>query len=427
MNFKKIISFILALSLVSVPLYSCDKNENSQTPENSSADSDTSGTEAETGSGDADSKDDEASELTYSLPTEEEIQFADLGDGIIANIGGYDITEDEFKYYLYYAKTSIDGGDDTYWDDDEDGAKLHDLKEQTLMYVYNNSAIYKLAENYSVHLDPEEIQITESQYQKDILYYNQANGTSIESFEEYLKEIMCTEEVYKESYRRQQLENKTVAALYEDDYRKNYFSDYICVKYIMVKNYFTYQTDEDGKKTTKPEKMYELIEGLTYTDEEKEMIDKINSFTENNDEEGLKAFVPEFMKMIEARLEAGDDFDTLMTKYNCDSSAPINSDGSYAGYYINGDVMPEEFTAAAYALEEGEYTKESVFSNVYYIIKREPFDEEYLKNYLIYIYMGSDEYPYLQEYETLCRTIQKSLKVTLSNEFENITATSLFK
>ena len=195
----------------------------------------------------------------------------------------------------------------------------------------------------------------------------------------------------------------------------------------MVKNYFTYQTDEDGKKTTKPEKMYELIEGLTYTDEEKEMIDKINSFTENNDEEGLKAFVPEFMKMIEARLEAGDDFDTLMTKYNCDSSAPINSDGSYAGYYINGDVMPAEFTAAAYALEEGEYTKESVFSNVYYIIKREPFDEEYLKNYLIYIYMGSDEYPYLQEYETLCRTIQKSLKVTLSNEFENITATSLFK
>ena len=189
MNFKKIISFILALSLVSVPLYSCDKNENSQTPENSSADSDTSGTEAETGSEDADSKDDEASELTYSLPTEEEIQFADLGDGIIANIGGYDITEDEFKYYLYYAKTSIDGGDDTYWDDDEDGAKLHDLKEQTLMYVYNNSAIYKLAENYSVHLDPEEIQITESQYQKDILYYNQANGTSIESFEEYLKEM----------------------------------------------------------------------------------------------------------------------------------------------------------------------------------------------------------------------------------------------
>ena len=56
MNFKKIISFILALSLVSVPLYSCDKNENSQTPENSSADSDTSGTEAETGSEDADSK-----------------------------------------------------------------------------------------------------------------------------------------------------------------------------------------------------------------------------------------------------------------------------------------------------------------------------------------------------------------------------------
>lgn len=73
-----------------------------------------------------------------------------------------------------------------------------------------------------------------------------------------------------------------------------------------------------------------------------------------------------------AKLENGEDFDSLIEDYNIDPGQ--SKDSAYTFTY---GEMVEEFEKAAFEMEEGTYTKEAVATNYgYHIIKKLPLDKE---------------------------------------------------
>ena len=78
------------------------------------------------------------------------------------------------------------------------------------------------------------------------------------------------------------------------------------------------------------------------------------------------------------RINAGEDFDTLMNEYSEDTGLPGNPDG----YIFTEGDMVDEFYEGAKALAEGEVSGLVKSDYGYHIIKREPLDcEGQLENY----------------------------------------------
>ncbi len=82
--------------------------------------------------------------------------------------------------------------------------------------------------------------------------------------------------------------------------------------------------------------------------------------------------VIESAKEIIAQLDKGAKFDEMARQHSADFSKKNGGDIGFILY----DMMPQEFSKAAFALNEGEYTKEPVvLDNGVYVIKSEEKDE----------------------------------------------------
>lgn len=96
------------------------------------------------------------------------------------------------------------------------------------------------------------------------------------------------------------------------------------------------------------------------------------------DSEENKALAEELL----SRINAGEDFDTLMAEYSEDPSLSEATDG----YHIFPYEMAPAFESAAYALAEGEVSgvvrAETDTYAGWHIIKREPIDTEYVEENL---------------------------------------------
>ena len=285
MNIKKIIAFVLAVGLVSA-FTGCNKSSDSSSSETNDSSSSSVANET-TSSDDSKSEDEELIDA--------KVVYQDFDDGILMNIGGFDVAEDEYKYYFAYAKSSMDNGDESYWDDDGNYAKINSLKEQTLNYLISSYTVYKLAAENNVELDASDWDKVNAEYEDSKVYYELIHEDEGKVFDDYLKEIYCTEEVYKESFARTILEYKVVAALYQQDFLDTHFKDYICAKTLLVKDTIEYETDADNNPTDTPKNFYEINSEYSYTDEEKAIIEKLNSYAQAKDEESLKNTLPEFI------------------------------------------------------------------------------------------------------------------------------------
>ena len=401
MSTKKIISLILALALSSTAFYGCSKNKDSSSESESSV-SETENSAEESSEESSETEEDEDPGYTVS----------DLADGIVMNISGHDVTSDEYRYFFMYVKGCLDQGDETYWNDDESGEKLESLKDQTMSYLFNNAAIYKIAEINSIELDESDSARIDKKIADTEQYYSATNDGK--KFDEYLKEIYCTPEVYRESYVNKYLEEKIVNELYGKDYRAKHFLNYIAVKYIQIRPVLITQDDFDV--------FIQTDSTLSYTDEEKAVIEKLNGIADKKDETALNEAVPELMEIIKNRLNEGESFDTLMKKYNMDYTFETKVNGEYAEKYINDYSMQSAFFNVANDLEEDETSDGSLYidGSGFYIIKRVPFDEEYLREYLIPVFMGDDSYPYASDYSKLCRETTSIMEVTVDTDYESI-------
>jgi len=399
MNRKLI--YVFAFLCISVSLFSCSStsvsNDNSQTETVSSSD------------------------VTLTEPVSENEDIT-LSPDAIMSIGGHEVSADEFKYYFAYAKYSIDNGDESYWKDDENGLKITDLKSQTYNYLFSLYTIYSLADKENISLDENDNASITSQLESVKNYYNASNIHLGMNFDDYLKNTCCTEKVYLETLKRSKLENKIISKLFEKDFREKYFNDYIRVLYINIRPEIQYEFDENGSKTDKPSVFYNINPLLEYTDDEKAEIAKLNEMSLSKNTEGLKSEIPVLMDIIKSRLSQGESFDTLIKKYSMDNETPLNDDGTYQGYYINKSSGSEKLYESALNLSENEISNITQTDNDgWYITERLPFDEYYLKEYLISIYMSNPEYGYSSKYQDICSEIQKTMDTVFSKKYDEIT------
>lgn len=208
MNRRKLITMSACLMLTAALLSSCSKGSR-----NSDVSDTTETTQAVT-------EITQSEEPAVTEQDEKAENTSDLAKGIVMNIGGKDITEDEYRYYFFYAKEYIDEGDESYWDEDLNGQKLAFLKSQTESILLKNSTVYILAKENSVELDEEDIADINKTIEEDRIYYETVNSkksSSPKSFDDYLKETHCTSDVFRESYIRKRLEEKIKETLFASE------------------------------------------------------------------------------------------------------------------------------------------------------------------------------------------------------------------
>lgn len=215
---------------------------------------------------------------------------------------------------------------------DEGGISVDDLYDQMKSkYALNIllDMVDKEITDKKYEVTDEEKEYIANQKSTENTYYEILYKNSYSTFERYIQAkygvstTEALEEIYRLSYRRNQL---------IEDYLKEHISE------SEIKDYFenSYIGDIEASHI-----LITAEYSDTATDEEKEAAEN-------------KAL--ETAKEVIKKLDEGADFAELAKEYSKDGSA---DDGGSLGRFGHGDMV-SEFEEAAYALEVGKYTKEPV-------------------------------------------------------------------
>lgn len=267
-----------------------------------------------------------------------------LNETIVATFGDVKVTQADYNfiYKLLYDNMAQYGayyGEDWINTEIEEGKSIGDyIKENTINQLKQLSAAFMLAEENGIKVDSDikdavkaqKEQIINDNYQGEENYikFLEQSRTTDKAIDTYLQMY----EVYNKLFEKMTsaggkayIEDKDI----EKDFLEEY-SDKWRVQHILVST--QEQTDEEG-----------------------------NTTPARSDEEAQK-----LVKEIIAKLDKGEDFDSLIDEYNED---PGMSKGNY--YVFGTGEMVPEFEEASANLKVGEYTKEGVKTDYgYHIIKK---------------------------------------------------------
>ena len=257
---------------------------------------------------------------------------ADDLDATVMTVNEQAVSNAEYRYYFNTLKTSVDGGDDTYWQENED--QIVNLKTAASNYILQNCAVRALAEQEGLSLTEEEqesldetMESMESQYGGE------------EAMAEAMEASDLTPEVFRKSLEDTLLNQKLFDHLYGDQVMEQVNDDtWFCAKHILI------QYDDADAKT--------------------------------HDEE-LKA-----AQNLLGRARSGEDFDQLIADYGEDPGMTSNPDGYYFdqnGNTPDGGALVEEFYKGAQALEIGGISEPIATDYGYHIIQRVPLDLDYIE------------------------------------------------
>lgn len=268
----------------------------------------------------------------------------ELNETIVATFGDVKVTQADYNfiYKLLYDNMAQYGayyGEDWINTEIEEGKSIGDyIKENTINQLKQLSAAFILAEENGIKVDADikdavkaqKEQIINDNYQGEGNYVSflESSRTTDKAIDTYLQMY----EVYNKLFEKMTsvggkayIENKDI----EKDFLEEY-SDKWRVQHILIST--QEQTDEDG-----------------------------NTTPARSDEDAQK-----LVKEIIAKLDKGEDFDSLIDEYNED---PGMSKGNY--YVFGTGEMVPEFEEASANLNIGEYTKEGVKTDYgYHIIKK---------------------------------------------------------
>lgn len=415
MKIKKLLSAVLALC-IAAGCAGCSK-KGSSSSNNSSSESTQAETSAASDSSSADSTNDSFGEDDSMM------EFADLKDDVFMNIGGFDVSVDEYKYYFAFAKFNMDKGDDSYWEDDADRSKIAALNQQALSQLFSSYTIYKLAADTGIQLDENDNKEIDNMIKSYKLYYEASYKQSKETFDDYLKNTCCTEQVFRETLVREALQNKIVTKLYGDDFKTNHLSDYYCAKYIQISPSIKYGVDENNEPTHQTTDFYTLLDQYTYTDAEKKAIENLNNANHSKDKEKVREGITQLGAVIVDLTRNGTPFDEFMNKYNMDDRFPDDGNG-YSGLFIKSSAMPQDFSDAVKALEDNSVTDMIQDDYLGYIIGYKcPFDEEVFSSQAVDIFMSDENYEYQGQFTQLTTETQNKMKITINNKYADIDST----
>lgn len=268
----------------------------------------------------------------------------ELNETIVATFGDIKVTQADYNfiYKLLYDNMAQYGayyGEDWINTEIEEGKSIGDyIKENTMNQLKQLSAAFILAEENGIKVDgdikdavkAQKEQIINDNYQGEGNYVSflEQSRTTDKAIDTYLQMY----EVYNRLFEKMSsvggkayIEDKDI----EKDFLEEY-SDKWRVQHILIST--QEQTDEEG-----------------------------NTTPARSDEEAQK-----LVKEIIAKLDKGEDFDSLIDEYNED---PGMSKGNY--YVFGTGEMVPEFEEASANLKVGEYTKEGVKTDYgYHIIKK---------------------------------------------------------
>lgn len=267
-----------------------------------------------------------------------------LNEDIVLTVGNVKFSQADYNfiYKLLYdnmSQYSMYYGEDWINFEIEEGKTIGDfIKENTMAQLKQLAAANIMASEMDIKVD-QDIKKTVEKQKKTIIEENYGGEKEYKTFLEDTRTTDKAIDTYLEMYEvynklYEKLSSKGGKAYVEDkDVEASFLEEYsnkLRVKHILIST--QEQTDENG-----------------------------NSTPARSDEEAQK-----IVKEVISKLDAGEDFDALIAKYDED---PGMESG---GFYVFGDgEMVPEFETASKNLEIGKYTTEGVKTDYgYHIIKR---------------------------------------------------------
>ena len=292
-------------------------------------------------------------------------------DAKLLNIGGQDVTTEEYRYVYLSLKKQYDQGDDRYWKNN--AGKSDEIKENTLNYLKSSVAcdLFLAQNNYAPNdADKASADASISELKS---YYG-------DNWDAVLSTNYLTESLY-----HAQLERQAAMQRYLYDYNRTHNSekmDETLAKYARVKHI-----------------LVQFASGSSSS----------SSSTVTRTEEEALAIANEAAKQA----KAGADFDELVEKYGEDPGMKGNTDG----YYFTTGKMVQEFEDASFALQEGEVSEPVKSKFGYHVILRLPMEEEYLRTHFSEIFTDS---AFTQDMQKALDAAEESMDVQYLDAYKNV-------
>ena len=280
----------------------------------------------------------------------------------IATIGGIEVTDAEYKFYLESAKMEVlsDAGlteaTEGFWDSEIDGKKASELAKEKAkdQMIQTNIAVSKAKEA--------KLKLTDEEKATAWSYTEGTSADEKAQIKEIMKTIGASKDVYAEIIEKDMLRSKyyqhldaqedSVLTVDADEVGKVAAEKYARVKHVLISNTPPTQTLNEENPSLEP------VDAEAYAEDAKKKAEDV-----------LKKAV------------AGENFDKLVDEFGEDPGM----EGNEEGYIIDengatpdgsGSMVPE-FTAGSFAVKAGEVNPELVESSYgWHIIKRLPLDTE---------------------------------------------------
>lgn len=275
-------------------------------------------------------------------------------ENAVVTVDGTAISKDRFNLYFYNEQdemlqsagiTAASDIPEDFWTQKTDGkTNLDTVKENALASLIDDYLQYRKAVEEGIELTSDEKQSVSSQIAKmkqsqETVYQLEQVGISFDEYEQVLTESMYIQKLVDKYIDDGEIEVNS------DDALEELKDSYVKAKHILIST-----RSDDG------------------TDLSEEEIEKKKTEAEE----------------ILARINAGEDFDSLMNEYGEDPGAKSQPDG----YLFTTGQMVQEFEDAAFALAENQVSGIVKSDYGYHIIKRVPFDTE-----------GSQEQTFIENYK----------------------------
>jgi len=259
----------------------------------------------------------------------------------LARVDGIEIKQKEVDIYMNFVNNQGQDGELA-----ESEEELKTLEGNIIDSLIVIKLLEKYAEENNITVSSQEVDeqveslISTYDSEKDFESALKSMGIDRGFLEDYLKSQIISNKIYEEVTADVEVTDQEVKQYYNDNKEKFLVPAQVKASHILA----LFPWVEDGSEETK--------EGRD------EALDKI--------------------KMIEAKLENGEDFEELARQYSDDQSTAEN--GGDLGYVSEGQMV-EEFDKALFLLDEGETSKivETVYG--FHIIKAFDRKEEYYQDF----------------------------------------------
>jgi hypothetical protein len=408
---KKMTAVLLALTICAGSMAGCAKKDSDKKDKKTESTSETTTAEDEAAGP-------EQEEVLPVASLTVDGETIDTTDYVMCNIGGIDVTFDEFRFYYYtnlaqYKQFGIDEND------------LRDNPEtykQFLDYVINaiknELAADKLAADNEIVLDDEDQQVIDGNVNKC-----KADYSNEEEFNKELQRSYLTYDVLVKMFVRAQTYNKVMATLFEKGGKyatteEDFLAliqdpeEYAHEVHIMIPYYSQVELDDS---TAAGYDDMTLSQKISAKNSAYNALDADAKAAAN---EKAKEVAEEALK----RAQDGEDFNKLIEEYGWDIGLEDPKNGYYMGRDNTGD-FPKEILDETFSLEAGQISDKIIENGTYgyFIVKRLEPDMDYINENIDSLIAANDK-PAIQKKFS---EVLESMNVTYCGVWDKLTFDSI--